>query len=424
MSLLFLLVVVLSFATSSSATEKTEYDIDALGNTNGGSEPAETFGSRGSGFSESSLDDSNNAYYHNDHQRIAREVPETEEGSSSIDSDPLKDVVERTTRRSGPDHPSTSFPTAVPKTTTQVIHTEEDPSERSLLAVDPTNSPLPFDHRSATPRSGESTAPNLRTTRMSADTTTSTAAPETMDYDELEEGELQPIVRRTKAKRSRGDTFDPPTGNYSSYAPTTEPVPSTLSVTEFSSAESSTDDNVAISIQNTSPGNDVSTTPVPRTHITPNTDAVASPAYTYHTAPSDINNKALETTTLASAVVITQGTSPVTHTIGGTPSVDPKDALGNTRPYVRSTHMTFVDPEICTHAPKDGFDIDLFHEVLFSRVDCSGHVAIFGHNVTLDSGLSASLFLTIYKRLHLGGLIMSQLADELDDYIYRPADFL
>lgn len=408
MSSLRIFVLVLSLATSSIATEKTsDYGIDAFTTKNDGSESVETFGSRGSGYSESSLDDPNNVYYHNERTRVARAVLEEEEGSSLSESDSSKPAITETTRT--PDLSHLSTPPKIVLQTKQVTNTEKIFRRRSLLTIDLTNPSLTFDHRSPTPQLIKKDAPGPKTTKTPIETITSTVVPETIPmtmYDDLLEEGLQPIVRRTKAKRARGDNFEIPTGEYTSYVPTRDPTsltPSTIHVTESFSVESSTDDNIAISIRSIPIRNDASTIPVTRTHTTSVPKTSGETFLTPTTLSNDIN-KISETIPPASAVIFTQSAPPVA--------------------YVSPVPLNFVDPDICTHTPDETFDITLFREVIFSRVDCSGHVAIFDHNTTLDSGLSASLFLTIYKRLHLGGLIMTRLADELNDYIYRPADFV
>lgn len=427
------LVVVLLLATP-SATELIDDGIDVSVDKNGEHDTVETFGSRGSGFSELSLDNPSDAYYHHERSRIARAVLE-EEGSSSLDSDLLIDV-EQTTRNADLRHTSTPPPKTIPKTTTrQVIYMERIFKRRSLLAINFTNSPISFDHRSSVQQPEGATVQNPKTTKTVVERTTLTAVPETDQstrYDDLpleEDGFLPHIYRRT---RRRGDTFDPTASVQTdppfSTAPATETAAFTSSiterVTELFSVESSTDDNVATSIQNTPAKNDAYTSPVTHTYAISNakTDSMTSVTHSQYNTLSE-NNKNSKITPSASAVLITQSVPQVTDTTGGTPAVN-TGPTSSTHMYTYSTHLNFVDPKICTHTPDDTFNIDLFHEVLFSRVDCSGHVAIFGDNVTLDSGLSASLFLTIYKRLQLGGLIMSRLADELNDYIYRPADFI
>lgn len=426
------ILVIVFIVASSSATELVDDGTDASIKKRDEHNNVETFGNRGSGFSESSLDDPNNVYYHNEHRRIARAVPE-EEGSSSLASDSPTDV-EQTTRKTNLSHLPTLPSQMVPETTTrQVIHTEMMFKRRSLLTINLSNYPIPFNHRLSTTRPEKATVQNLRTTRT-ATKETSPVVPETDQstrYDDLpleEDGFLPHIYRRT---RRRGDTFDPTASIQTdppiSTAPATTGFASSVTerVTELFSVESSTDDNVVTSIQSTPAKDDASTAPATHTYTisSPESDAATSVNYPRHSISSE-KNKISQNTLSASSVLITQGVSPITHTTEEMPSTGSNPILNSTHPYDHSTPPNFIDPKICTHTPDDTFDITLFHEVLFSRIDCSGHVAIFGHNITLDSGLSASLLLTIYKRLQLGGLIVSRLADELNDYIYRPADFI
>lgn len=133
---LTLLVLVLNVATSSPVPLNAfDYEVDIPHDEGEAFETVETFGTRGSGFSESSFDNPNDPYYRNERTRIAREVP-AEEGSSPLDSDLLIDIIEE--RTGGPNLKSvvTPFPKTVSETTKQVTHANETFKGRSLLSID------------------------------------------------------------------------------------------------------------------------------------------------------------------------------------------------------------------------------------------------------------------------------------------------
>lgn len=77
----------------------------------------------------------------------------------------------------------------------------------------------------------------------------------------------------------------------------------------------------------------------------------------------------------------------------------------------------------CDWKDDEPFDISAYQTVTFTKVTCRTNLAIFDGKTAIDSGLSASLFLTIYKRLHLS-MRMLHLVDELNEYTYSPADFV
>ncbi|AKB93303.1 b116.1 [Murid betaherpesvirus 8] len=64
-----------------------------------------------------------------------------------------------------------------------------------------------------------------------------------------------------------------------------------------------------------------------------------------------------------------------------------------------------------------------FDHVTFTRVDCPTDIAAFDKGLVIDSGLGASLFITIYKRLNLVTKML-RLVEELNEYTYTPADFV
>lgn len=96
--------------------------------------------------------------------------------------------------------------------------------------------------------------------------------------------------------------------------------------------------------------------------------------------------------------------------------------MGSPRP-TPSPGPVPLNPELCTHPGTRTFDITRFDGVTFSRVDCTSAIAIFDGAVSLDPGLSASIFVAIYKRLRVQGKI-PRLIEELDDYLYQPADLV
>lgn len=82
-----------------------------------------------------------------------------------------------------------------------------------------------------------------------------------------------------------------------------------------------------------------------------------------------------------------------------------------------------ASPSPCAYHSNASFDISSFDHVTFTRVSCPTDVAIFDKHTAIDSGLTASLFITIYKRLGLW-YGMARLIDELSEYTYTPADFV
>lgn len=80
-------------------------------------------------------------------------------------------------------------------------------------------------------------------------------------------------------------------------------------------------------------------------------------------------------------------------------------------------------PFSCDLEDDEPFDLSAYQTVTFTKVTCRTNVAIFDGKTAIDSGLGASLFLTIYKRLHLS-MRMLHLVDELNEYTYSPADFV
>lgn len=86
----------------------------------------------------------------------------------------------------------------------------------------------------------------------------------------------------------------------------------------------------------------------------------------------------------------------------------------------------FVDittNKVCTYQDGFSFNISMFNSVTFTRVDCPMDIAVFDNVVAVDSGLSASVFLTIYKRLRLFTK-MPRLIEELNEYVYTCADLI
>lgn len=437
MHLSILVVLVVGVATSSYVPQDvSEYENEDFIGVDGTTGSMDTFDNRASGFAESSLDNPENTYYHNDHIRVAREI-QVEEGSSPVDSDPLKDAPEDRTTRPNVNPPPTLPSEGVSKTTKQVIDTNRMFRKRSLLAIDLTNSPITSD-RSPT----EQPETGLTMMKTTANLTSDPEMEQTTDYDDLPLEDIEPnpshIVRR---KDTRGDTFYTSPGSVPimSTKPSSAATTIVKQIVKLSSTVPVTDTPTAPStritptttttehVTESSASDIISTTPavsITKTYTTSSSiaDDTTTLDYSQH-SPSAKTNKTSKSITSVSVVLTTQGISSVPHTNKDTSVVTSIPITNNTYLYDYSTVLTFVNPEICTRAINDTFDISLFHGVLFSRVDCSGHVAIFDRNVTLDSGLVASLLLTIYKRLGVGGLIMAQLADELNDYIYRPADF-
>nr|WEG69105.1 protein UL116 [Mastomys natalensis cytomegalovirus 2]WEG69243.1 protein UL116 [Mastomys natalensis cytomegalovirus 2]WEG69382.1 protein UL116 [Mastomys natalensis cytomegalovirus 2]WEG69520.1 protein UL116 [Mastomys natalensis cytomegalovirus 2]WEG69658.1 protein UL116 [Mastomys natalensis cytomegalovirus 2] len=132
------------------------------------------------------------------------------------------------------------------------------------------------------------------------------------------------------------------------------------------------------------------------------------------------------------SVSFTTSIAKITHASSAKVSLTPLSfidtenaSLFTTPPKAHSSIFDIVttSPSPCAYHSNASFDISLFDHVTFTRVSCPTDVAIFDKHTAIDSGLTASLFITIYKRLGLW-YGMARLIDELSEYTYTPADFV